>query len=74
MRDFEAAVGKVQPAIRREGFTTTPNVTWDDVGALMDVREELDFAISKPIKHPEWFSALGMSAACGVLLFGPPGA
>ena len=37
MADFEAAVGKVQPSVRREGFATTPDVTWDDVGALQEV-------------------------------------
>jgi hypothetical protein len=38
MADFEAAIGKVQPSVRREGFATTPDVTWDDVGALREVR------------------------------------
>ena len=37
MADFEAAVAKVQPSVRREGFATTPDVTWDDVGALQEV-------------------------------------
>ena len=37
MADFEAAIPKVQPAVRREGFTTTPDVTWDDVGSLAEV-------------------------------------
>ena len=73
MADFTAAVGKVQPAVRREGFSTAPSVTWADVGALADVREELSFAISQPIAHPEWFAAMGVGAATGVLLFGPPG-
>lgn len=31
MADFEAAVAKVQPSIRREGFSTKPDVTWADV-------------------------------------------
>ncbi len=35
--DFEAAVQKVQPSVRREGFATTPDVTWNDIGALSDV-------------------------------------
>eukprot|EP00983_Pelagomonas_calceolata_P053885 1143475-Pelagomonas_calceolata.AAC.2 len=34
MSDFEAAVSKVQPSVRREGFATTPDVTWEDVGSL----------------------------------------
>ena len=38
MADFTAAVGKVQPSVRREGFATTPDVTWADVGALDEVR------------------------------------
>ena len=35
--DFEAAVKKVQPSVRREGFATTPDVTWTDVGSLAEV-------------------------------------
>lgn len=73
MADFEAALPKVQPSVRREGFTTTPDVTWDDVGALAEVREELSFAVTQPIHHPERFEALGLPAATGVLLYGPPG-
>lgn len=38
MGDFLEAVGKVQPSVRREGFATTPDVTWADVGALDEVR------------------------------------
>lgn len=39
MSDFQAAIPKVQPSVRREGFTTTPDVTWEDVGSLDEVRE-----------------------------------
>ncbi|CAG9462022.1 unnamed protein product [Pedinophyceae sp. YPF-701] len=73
MEHFEEALGKVQPSVRREGFTTAPDVSWDDVGSLEDVREELAFAISLPIQRPELFEAMGLPAAAGVLLFGPPG-
>ena len=38
MADFEVAVSKVQPSVRREGFATTPDVTWEDVGSLDEVR------------------------------------
>ena len=40
----------------------------------VQVREELSFAISQPIEHPERFAAMGLSTATGVLLYGPPGA
>ena len=35
----------VQPSSKREGFVTVPDVTFDDIGALKDVREELNMAI-----------------------------
>ncbi|CAI7925697.1 unnamed protein product [Closterium sp. NIES-53] len=70
---LQAAVSKVQPSAKREGFTTIPGVTWDDVGALADVREELEFSISRPIKYPEEYEAMGLRAATGILLYGPPG-
>ncbi|KAL6749669.1 P-loop containing nucleoside triphosphate hydrolase protein [Haematococcus lacustris] len=73
MADFESAVSKVQPSVRREGFTTKPDVTWEDVGSLDEVREELSFSITQPIMYPERFEAMGMAAATGVLLYGPPG-
>lgn len=38
MGDFQAAVARVQPSVRREGFNPTPNVTFADVGSLEDVR------------------------------------
>ena len=41
MSDFEAALPKVQPSVRREGFTTKPDATWADVGSLEEVRGEL---------------------------------
>lgn len=43
--DFMAALPKVQPAATREGFATIPNVTWADVGALAQVRGDLEMAI-----------------------------
>jgi len=73
MSDFLAAVNKVQPSAKREGFATVPSVTWDDIGSLANVREELSMAITEPIRHPERFKAMGLTAPMGVLLYGPPG-
>lgn len=42
---FQQALGDVQPSAKREGFATIPDVTWDDIGALEDIREELTMAI-----------------------------
>uniref|UniRef100_A0A4W4EGB2 AAA+ ATPase domain-containing protein n=1 Tax=Electrophorus electricus TaxID=8005 RepID=A0A4W4EGB2_ELEEL len=73
MDDFRASLTSVQPSAKREGFATVPDVTWDDVGALQDIREELTMAILAPVRNPEQFRALGLSAPAGVLLAGPPG-
>ncbi|KAM3606558.1 uncharacterized protein V6R79_018701 [Siganus canaliculatus] len=73
MSDFQASLSSVQPSAKREGFATVPDVTWADVGALQDIREELTMAILAPVRSPEQFRALGLSAPSGVLLAGPPG-
>ncbi|CEH13374.1 aaa-domain-containing protein [Ceraceosorus bombacis] len=71
--DFLGALASVQPSSKREGFATVPDVTWADVGALRETRDELCMAIVEPILRPELFAAVGVSASSGVLLWGPPG-
>ncbi|XP_077196592.1 nuclear valosin-containing protein-like isoform X1 [Paroedura picta] len=73
MNDFIVALSSVQPSAKREGFVTVPDVTWADIGALEDIREELTMAILAPVRNPEQFKALGLTAPAGVLLAGPPG-
>ncbi|XP_060101927.1 nuclear valosin-containing protein-like isoform X1 [Heteronotia binoei] len=73
MNDFIVALSSVQPSAKREGFVTVPDVTWADIGALEDIREELTMAILAPVRNPELFKALGLTAPAGVLLAGPPG-
>ncbi|XP_053568572.1 nuclear valosin-containing protein-like isoform X2 [Bombina bombina] len=73
MGDFLSALPSVQPSAKREGFATVPDVTWADIGALEEIREELTMAILAPVRSPEQFKALGLMAPAGVLLAGPPG-
>jgi ribosome biogenesis ATPase len=73
MSDFEAGMGKVQPSAKREGFATVPDVSWADVGALADLREELLTLIVEPVRDPARMQSLGLNPSCGVLLYGPPG-
>nr|XP_033792017.1 nuclear valosin-containing protein-like isoform X2 [Geotrypetes seraphini] len=73
MEDFIVALSSVQPSAKREGFATVPDVTWADIGALEQIREELTMAILAPVRNPEQFKALGLAAPAGVLLAGPPG-
>lgn len=71
--DFIEALSQIQPSSKREGFATIPDVTWSDVGALHATREEMKMAIVQPIRRPEVFKAVGITASVGVLLWGPPG-
>jgi len=71
--DFVTALPKIQPSSKREGFATIPDTTWSDIGALRPVREELLTAIVEPIRSPEKYERVGITAPTGVLLWGPPG-
>ncbi|CEO97864.1 hypothetical protein PBRA_005978 [Plasmodiophora brassicae] len=63
----------VIPSAKREGFATTPDVTWDDIGALDRLRDDLRLAIVLPITRPALFASFALDVATGVLLYGPPG-
>lgn len=71
--DFLDAIKHVQPSAKREGFITVPDVTWDNIGSLNDIRSELQLAILAPVKFPEKLEMLGLQSPSGVLLCGPPG-
>jgi len=71
--DFVDAIKVMQPSAKREGFVTVPDTTWDDIGALEKIREELKLAVLAPVKYPEMLERLGLTAPSGVLLCGPPG-
>lgn len=43
--DFKQALKSVQPSSKREGFATVPDVTWEDIGSLRNIREELQMSI-----------------------------
>lgn len=71
--DFLTALPTIQPTAKREGFATVPDVSWANVGALSNIRVELHMAIVQPIKRPEIYLKVGISAPAGVLMWGPPG-
>ncbi|XP_042475157.1 cell division control protein 48 homolog C-like [Macadamia integrifolia] len=73
MDDFEEAAKMVQSSSRREGFSTIPNVKWEDIGGLDALRQEFNFCIVRRIKYPENYEKLGMNLGMGFLLYGPPG-
>lgn len=72
-RDFEDALREIQPSALREVMVEIPNVKWDDIGALDEVKAELKQAVEWPLKHPTAFTEMGIRPPRGILLYGPPG-
>jgi len=72
-QDFVDGLKDVQPSALREVAIEIPNVKWDQIGALTDVKQELKQAVEWPIKNPQAFKEMGIRPPKGVLLFGPPG-
>ncbi|NJE10798.1 CDC48 family AAA ATPase [Thermococcus sp. MAR1] len=72
-KDFYEALKMVEPSALREVLLEVPNVRWDDIGGLEEVKEELKEAVEWPLKYPEAFLGLGITPPKGILLYGPPG-
>ncbi len=71
--DFIEAHKHVEPSAMREVLVEIPDVKWEDVGGLDDVKAELAEAVEWPLKYPEIFASLDTEPPRGILLFGPPG-
>ncbi|MGM0491066.1 MAG: CDC48 family AAA ATPase, partial [Planctomycetota bacterium] len=73
MDHFQDALRDVEPSAIREVFVEVPDVTWNDVGGLQDVKRRLREAIEWPIKYTDLFDSFRLKPPKGVLLAGPPG-
>jgi len=71
--DFKDALKEVRPSALREVLVQVPNVTWDQVGGLESLKEELYEAVEWPLKHRDAFEHTDVAAPKGILLYGPPG-
>ncbi len=71
--DFQNGLKDVQPSAMREVQIQRPNVNWDDIGGLAEVKEELAEAIEWPLKHADLFNQADVRPPKGLLLYGPPG-
>jgi len=73
MADFIAALAEVEPSGLREVAVEVPNVRWDEVGGLEDIKAALREAIAWPMSQPQLFQHVGLRPPHGILLYGPPG-
>ncbi|PIN99301.1 MAG: AAA family ATPase [Candidatus Diapherotrites archaeon CG10_big_fil_rev_8_21_14_0_10_31_34] len=72
-QDFEDALKEAQPSALREVLVEVPNVKWEDIGSLEEIKEELKQVVDCPLKHKEAFDKMGITAPRGVFLYGAPG-
>ncbi len=73
MKHFEAAYGEIELSTTRDVFSEVPDVTWEDVGGLEEVKRNLREAVDWPLNHGERFKYAGIRPPKGVLLVGGPG-
>ncbi len=71
--DFLEAMKLIHPTLLREILVEVPEVRWDDIGGLDDVKQQLREALEWPLKKPEVFEKMGIRPPRGILLYGPPG-
>jgi transitional endoplasmic reticulum ATPase len=72
-KHFDHALGIVAPSSLRENQVEVPDVHWEDVGGLEDVKRELHETVQYPVEHADKYLKFGMSPSKGVLFYGPPG-
>ena len=73
MSDFRQAIKEIEPSALREIYLEVPEVSWDEVGGLEEVKERLKESIEWPLTKPELFEHFGINPPRGILLFGAPG-
>ena len=71
--DFNRALVEVTPSGMREVFIENPDVKWEEVGGLKEVKRELQEAVEWPMKYPQLYETLGHRMPRGILLHGPSG-
>jgi len=70
---FTSGLKSTNPSSLRSTVVQVPNVNWEDIGGLEDVKKQLIEMVQWPFEHPEVFLKYGQKPSRGVLFFGPPG-
>ena len=73
MIDFREAIKEIEPSALREIYVEIPEISWEQVGGLKEVKERLKESIEWPLTQPEMFEHFGIKPPRGIVLFGAPG-
>ncbi len=71
--DFIDSMKSISPSALREVFIEVPNVHWEDIGGLQELKESLKEVVEWPLSNISSFQRIGIQPSKGILLFGPPG-
>jgi len=71
--DFYESLKIVRPSAMREVLIETPNIHWEDIGGLEQIKQELIESVEWPLKYSHAFKRIGIEPPKGLLLYGPPG-
>ncbi len=71
--DFKLALKETDPSALREIFSEVPEVSWEDIGGLKEIKQNLIEIIQWPFEHEDLFAEAGTQPPKGVLLYGEPG-
>ncbi|MFH1396727.1 MAG: CDC48 family AAA ATPase [archaeon] len=72
-KDFQEALRTVRPSAMREVLVEVPDIGWEDIGGLEDIKQKLKEAVEWPLKNSAMFKRIGIRPPKGILLYGPPG-
>ena len=73
MDDFRVAIREIEPSALREIYVEVPDVSWESVGGLTEIKERLKESVEWPLTKPELFEHFGIKPPRGIVLFGAPG-
>jgi transitional endoplasmic reticulum ATPase len=73
MENFLSALHEIEPTAMREVFVEVPNVRWNDIGGLQEIKEQLQEAVIYPLQYAELFAKANVKPPKGILLAGAPG-
>ena len=71
--DFVLALREIKPSVLRSVEVESPNIAWDDIGGLTDIKQTLQESVEGALLYPDLYTQTGARAPRGVLLWGPPG-
>ncbi|MBR1890539.1 MAG: ATP-binding protein [Clostridia bacterium] len=73
VKENKPSDGEEDEDIKKWQAAEVPNITFNDVAGLDDVKKAITIRMINPVKYPEKYKMYNKKTGGGVLLYGPPG-